>query len=274
MGSDASVFEFDYQCYVDEVVPAFHRLLLTGEMAPWLQAIWDQKIAYNGPYYDLTRLRRTDLLRHCTYLRAADLAFPARIVRKLGRSAPWEMRSCKSEMCPERAVCPFHANSSAELWEDLIFFFEEAVETRCLPRGQFVGRTMYSERYAPVLEALGISEEHSIRGLLSALGSRGYVIEVDGGDLEGIHGWLTPAETALFWKELDQLDLPRYPASYDEMRQILKKVQADRELYHEEFGRISLSFVRTVSCLATERGMGLLWGNDVLTSEERRKLFS
>lgn len=271
MGSDASIFEFEYAHYTGEVVPAFRQLLLTGEMTPWLQELWDKEAAVHGPYFDLEELGHTDLLQYCTYLNPVDFAYPGPVVREFGRSVPWGTRSCKSISCPERTACPFHAGREGALWENLMVLVEEAVQIHCLPRGQWVGRTMYLERYAPLLTTLGISEYDPLRELLAKLGSRGYAVGVDIGDLEGIHGWLMPDETVRLWKALDRFELPCYPASYEEMESILQAARADPNLSREEFRWISLSFVRTVSYLAMENGLGILWGNDLVTSELRRE---
>ena len=86
MGADAELFLFDYDRYVQEVVPAFHKLLMNGDLEPWLhevvtdymecivQNLDDLPEEIDRVVGELTRLRGTDLLSHCTIL-AADLGF-------------------------------------------------------------------------------------------------------------------------------------------------------------------------------------------------------
>jgi hypothetical protein len=275
MGADAEVFLFDYRRYRDEVVPALLELLGAGRAPTWLTEFierCDEQEAYGrdwtGILIPYLRAHPTDVARYCTHL-TADLAY---------RSGEWTRRGwgaqtyspCRSTGCPERGGCPMHEaqarrpSGGSEILELLNALFEGVVAVHCLTSSQFVGRSCYALDYLPLLTTLGVDAGDTVRELFAALELRGRVLGYQFGGSEGIHGWLTPAETVELGSRLRDLELPEYEATLDGMgahRQV--GPEGGTSYPAHEFDRLSLSFVRTMAILAAEAGMGLLWGNDV-----------
>ena len=105
-----------------------------------------------------------------------------------------------------------------------------------------------------------------MRRLLTDLDERGWIwTHGSGGFCEGVHGWLSPAETVELAAALAALPLPNYEPSWQAMRDI-------RPYHDDNFPDASpqalrLSLMRTVAVLASREGRGVLWGNDVYASE-------
>ncbi|SCE94387.1 hypothetical protein GA0074695_2336 [Micromonospora viridifaciens] len=129
----------------------------------------------------------------------------------------------------------------------------------CLGPAQFLGRTITPDYYLPALQLRSAPASDPLRHLLAALATRGAALGYQFGVTEGIHGWLTVAETAELAARLDRLDLPRYEPTFAAMADRLK--QAGRSA--SEWQDLSLSFVRTVATIAVRDGQAVLWGNDV-----------
>src|SRR5215469_4480016 len=109
MGSDASIYLFDYHRYQDEVVPAFQRLLLEGTLEPWLPTRPDRSyMGVDERFLRYVQQHPTDLVHFCHHL-ASDFAFPgSRPTLPWSTPIEWEVRQCSSTTCPERQKCLFH----------------------------------------------------------------------------------------------------------------------------------------------------------------------
>ncbi len=290
MGSDARIYLFDYEHYVQEVVPAAKRLLLIGEVASWwADALHEEDLSYETDGYDadilhtLATCAGIDLERHCTYL-DGDLRLRGsrpdlyRAAKETGRSYDWTtQRACHSTVCPIRAICIFHADYARRVVDDFNRALETAIAVRCLGPGQFVGRSQSAFRYQLFLEHLGIAGSDPLHDLLECLGLRGLVVGYGFANSIGIHGWLTPSETEDLRGRLAQLPLPQYEATFAAMeglyRHFLKEgahppsgsapSPAGLKAVEWQWEALSLSFVRTVATMASVIGQGVLWGNDV-----------
>jgi hypothetical protein len=302
MGSDARVYVFDTDQYVNEVVPAFRALLLNGELAPWLAPIARQRL---GAAFDPGLFRGTDVLKYCTYLtpELAPQDFTA-ISEYKPYLEYWPRRACWSQECPAKTTCPFHkTGAEAVIAEDLNSLIEAAIVSRCLKdretKSLFVGRTMSAADYAQLLDSFRVPSNHPVRELLKKLSTRGFVIGYRWGDSEGIHGWLDVNETRQLFSELRELPLPEYEPTLEAASCLLRISQEQGEVFrldedvhkrivfhsklgssvqygsfapqdkertdtlHREWLLLSLSFVRTVAAMAEGQAMGILWGNDL-----------
>jgi hypothetical protein len=290
MGSEARIYEFDHRRYTREVVPALHRLLLTGEMVPWLRALWhdlrrewiDSGPEYT-PYNDLDQLRGADLRRDCTYLRG-DLAYLWIKTDVDPQHDPWESRAWRIHDCPSRHACPHHIDVDSLIGEDVHRFFNDVVILRCCGKSQFVGRSADVSWYRDLLDPQLLPARPSARALLEALGSRGYVVGYNHADGGGVRGWLSALEARQLGEALSALDLPDYARTYEGMQRELETLRGTSELHkgdrdtlerlNANFDQLSLSFVRTVCLIASGDGRGVLWGNDVdpiVESESTRR---
>ncbi|MER7335040.1 MULTISPECIES: hypothetical protein [unclassified Micromonospora] len=264
MGADAEIFVFDYGRYRGDVVPALLELLRTGEVVPWLDGVFRAATPMGGQGYDVLwprlaarlRERPTDLARYCTWL-GPDLRYVGedRVNRATG-----EQLTCPSRTCPERVRCPFHRDNDPHAVEELNALHEALVAVCCLGPSQFVGRSVTPDYYLPVLERQGVSADDPLRALLAALATRGAALGFQFGGTEGIHGWLTVAETAELSARLARLDLPRYEPTFAAMAYLWRRARSTRC----EWQDVSLSFVRTVATIAAGAGRAVLWGNDVV----------
>ncbi|MEU4777273.1 hypothetical protein [Micromonospora sp. NPDC023633] len=263
MGADAEIFVFDYGRYRGEVVPALVELLRTGEVVPWLGEVFRSAAAMGGYGYGVLwprlaaqlRVRPTDLARYCTWL-GRDLRYVGteRVDRAVG-----EQLACPSGTCPERVRCRFHRDGGRHAVEELNALHEALVAVCCLGPAQFLGRSITPAYYLPLLARQGVPDDDPLRGLLGALATRGAAWGYQFGRTEGIHGWLTSAETAELSARLGRLDLPRYEPTFAAMAEWSKRAGSAQR----EWRGVSLSFVRTVATVAAGAGRGLLWGNDV-----------
>jgi hypothetical protein len=239
MGADATVFVFDYDRYVDDVVPALRDLLRTGDAGGLLGALIGQPgendllAAYQadwaGTLLPYLRTHPTDLARHCTYL-GGDLRYQGDQSRRGWGEETYS--PCRSRVCPDRVNCLLHEGDREEIRELVTVLFEVAVATRCLGHSRFVGRTAYAMDFLPALDRSGVPADHPVRDLLAALELRGRVLGYGNGGSDGIHGWLTPDETS----------------------ELAAGLPAD----------LSLAPIRAAAGIAAGSGQGLLWGNDVI----------
>ncbi|MCW3820014.1 hypothetical protein ONA91_36840 [Micromonospora sp. DR5-3] len=272
MGADAEIFVFDYQRYRDEVVPAFVELLRTGEPVPWLGEVFRSATPMGEYGYDVVwprlaaqlREQPTDLARYCTWL-GRDLRYLGG--REVDRSAG-KLLTCSSLTCPERVRCRFHQGGDLQVVEELNALHEALVALRCLGPSQFLGRTITPNFYLPVLERQDVPTGDPLRNLLDALATRGAAVGYQFGVTEGIHGWLTVAETAELAARLDRLDLPRYQPTFAAMADRSKRGGFSASEWQE----LSLSFVRTVATVAACAGRAVLWGHDVCPDVWRERL--
>lgn len=269
MGSDAEIYLFDYRRYRGEVVPALVDLLRTGEPGPYLTGFFRDTVTGHRMDFDSRwpaiaahlHYPPADLARWCTWL-SGDLGLPG-----VHTTAQRPDLICPSLTCPERGHCVLHRDRAAG--EHLNVLYEALVWTHCLDRPQFVGRTFDPYAYAPLLDALGVPAADPLRRLLTALGSRGAVLGYLFGTTEGVHGWLTEAETTELAHRLSALPLPRFEASYPAMRDLhyasLSRTVQARARGDDEpaWLELSLAFVRTVATIAASEGRAVLWGNDV-----------
>lgn len=288
MGADAFLFVFDHARYCAEIVPAFVRILTDGHIEEWLDQL--QKKELEQLYgdlvppstYNFTTFGGTDLKAHCTYL---DTEMASTLPPYLGSldKADWSLRACKSRECEARARCPFiesqRKDPAAGDPEELLTLFELAVARRCLGVSQFLGRSIDVYWFWDLLDDLAVSQDDPIRRLLSLLGRRGFVVGYRWTvGTEGIHGWLSPDESAELSERLFCLPLPSYNQSFVDMsgfrgmgnllenHQNLPPFVASRYEHAEaSFTELSLSFVRTVCLLASREGKGVLWGNSIFT---------
>ncbi|TWP51088.1 hypothetical protein FKR81_15760 [Lentzea tibetensis] len=233
MGSDAELFLFEHGRYLDEVVPALTELTSTGEIRPWLTELIEAVPA--DPDDDFTWRDEWvgELLPH---------------IREHPGALARHWTECGAQ--PSCDVDSWILN----LFEELV---EAAVTSRCLGEHRFVGRTMSTLRYRQALADMRVADDDPIRGLLSSLASRGRAIgHRPVGGTEGIHGWLSPEETADLADRLGRLPV---------------------DAAADELARWGLPRVRATAVTAAENGSGLLWGNDVFVEEhqlpeERRAL--
>jgi hypothetical protein len=240
MGSDANAYVFNHAHFISQVVPALRRLLLSGELEPWLGSITNLRSGYT---FDAGLLHGTDLLRYCTYL-TADLA-PQNFRTILGIHHPhlqgWDARACLSEDCPARSSCPFHKLVPQTIVEELHSVIEAAVVSRCLNTAPlhrlFVGRTMNAADYMELLDRWSVPAGHAVRVLLGKLSVRGFVMGYQwtlSGD--GIHGWLDADETRQLLDDLSRLPLPDCEPTLEAIQALLKASQAESEAFRKDEG--------------------------------------
>jgi hypothetical protein len=207
MGTDAEVFQFDYQSYVSAVVPVFIDLLRNGRVSDWLQPLLERR-QMRSSVWD-----KTDLARFLPLLRS-DLSWDGPYDLEWTYDYDWRRRCSFAAESPERAP-------SEETAEQINWLFKTAVSVKCLERGQFVGRSRTVSQYSEMLPQLGVPQEDPISTLLAALGKRGFIIGYQfGAGFEGINGWLDQAETAELAKRLEVLPLPRYDVSFAAMEHL------------------------------------------------------
>jgi hypothetical protein len=167
--------------------------------------------------------------------------------------------TCPSLTCPERVRCRFHQDGDQHAVEELNALHEALVAVRCLGPSQFLGRSVTPHFYVPVLERQDVPATDPLRGLLAALATRGAALGYQFGVTEGIHGWLTVAETAELAARLDGLNLPRYEPTFA----AIANQSRHTGFTASEWQDVSLSFVRTVATIAANAGRAVLWGNDI-----------
>lgn len=282
MGADARLFIFDFNVYRNQVAPAFSRLMLSGEMEPWLLQLLQshaEEVSFKLETIPSTGFVPVDFSESCTHL---DAEFAVRNISHNSKAAyngSWEARACRSLECHLRLACPFHWQQGEQLnlmADEWILWLQLAIRERCLGSGIFLGRSVDRFFYWDLLDELGLPNEHLIRNLLECLGGRGSIIGYQGtSGTEGIHGWLSPAETKILADELFGVPLPEYEYSFAGMESFRQRrnilagrvegIQFQGLTYEHpsaSFEELSLSFVRTLAWLAARDGKGILWGND------------
>jgi hypothetical protein len=283
MGADAKLFLFDYELYRESVVPAFNRLMCEGSMDQWLLGLLETHEDEPGFRERVAASKGFVPSRFwdcCAYF-DSEFGLTKTFAGPEGDyNGSWEARACRDSDCPLRDTCPFHEIQGEQLnpvVDDWMRWLEKAIVHRCLGPGQFLGRSIDCFFYWDILDEQGIPLTHPIRVLLERLGRRGFAIGY-GGSLgtEGIHGWLSPAESKALADHLFSMDLPDYEYSFTTMerfkqvRNLLEGRVPKREFRwpaynhpNASFQELSLSYVRTVCTLAGREGKGVLWGNDV-----------
>jgi hypothetical protein len=254
MGTDAEIFQFDYESYVTAVVPAFFDLLENGRVVDWLQPFLMRRELRPSLWH------RTDLARFLPLVRS-DLSWVGPYDLKWTYDDDWRQRCSYSTESPEDVP-------AAETAEQINWLFKIAVSVKCLGSSQFVGRSRTVSQFAEILADMEVQQDDRITGLLAALGKRGFIIGYQfGSGFEGINGWLDPHETAELAKRLDLLRLPRYEVSFAAMEQFRNRNTGAYESPGVSFEELSLSFVRTTATIAAAEGCGLLWGNGVMPGQ-------
>jgi hypothetical protein len=273
MGNDAEVYVFDDARYREEVVPGMLELLAgrppawlhtLGDLDPEVAALFEQDV---GALLEYARHNPIDLARHCHYLQK-DLGYDGEAEGSW--RVGFEGRACRSATCPERMRCPFHwtqANSLGGPVEDVNGALERTVVQLCLGASQFVGRSVNAAAfYNDLLTGLGVAAADPTRLLLQRLGRRGFVVGYGFSSGDGIHGWLSAAETNELARRLGDLELPRYEPTFAAMEAFRRQKSGFYECAGFSFEALSLSFVRTVAVIAQAERRGVLWGNDLMTS--------
>jgi len=258
MGSDAVIDEFDYRRYRDEVMPAVHDFLRTGEATPWAR-----EMCHRTGRDDVAVLPivGTEFVRDCDLL-DRDLAFrfPVEIDTRDPNAARPE-RTCERVDCLSRPSCPLHDDAGPDNPWRFRSFVEALVVGRCLGRSQFIGRNSSWFYKMNVLDQREVPADARVRFLLLLLGTRGHVIgyrpwEAGG----GIHGWLTPEEARDFADDLRDLGLPRFepgPVAMQVLRDLISFGDAPWS-----WNELHLSIIGSLAAVAAA-GNGLLWGNEL-----------
>jgi hypothetical protein len=264
MGSDATIYIFDDAAYRERVARGIRRFVQTGVADPWLDDLIRWLAEADWASLDVSFLQALgfsfDVV--CDYL-DTDFSYTRPEADQLPWA--WRARACPSVRCPATNVCPLHRSHKQEAAENFNLLLEACVVDQCLGPGQFLGRTISPlEWYSDTLAAAGFGPKHPVFRYLRRLGCRGAVVGYQFGNSDGIHGWLTSAETREFFALLHGIDLPRVEPSFQAMKEFSRNgTYAAPPPY--TFEQLSLSFLRTVSGMAMAEGRGILWGNDVST---------
>lgn len=281
MGAGARLFVFDHARYMQEIVPAMRSLYLDGRVPGWLldelraqharAARWAPlDVAWLGTLARLSRGLDVDLSHDCDLL-APDLS-PARpLDPDMVPFGDWPARACRSATCPAAPRCPLHGEEDALEWEALWKLFRWMVVSRTLGQSQFIGRNENLVTFLRFLVEEGAWEEGEedteLVTLFRRLGLRGFHVGWAGADSDGIHGWLSPEETARFAELLDtELDLPALEPSFEAMAATLTTFDDGSKRFHVEDverPRLLMAFVRTTAQIAAAGGMGVLLGLDL-----------
>jgi hypothetical protein len=272
VGADASVYVFDYDRYRRTVVPGLTGLIGGAGPTPWFDGLCERRgDGFEREWRQLAaalRQRPTDLARHCTWL-GGDLRHPGRSPTARdgweGRRGRWDLVRCASGTCPERSRCLLHERvvpPASELTELLFILVDEATGECCVGLGRFVGRNATLHGLRPLLSDLGVPPGDRVLELFAALGGRGWANGFALGAADGIHGWLTPDETADLAGRLDPLDLPVVEPTDAAMREAHRATMDGGGFPWEP---LTLSFLRIMAHRATRGGHGLLFGHDVPT---------
>lgn len=282
MGANAEIILFDHHRYLSEVVPAFRELLLTGPREPGLDQLLSSARARavaaadrhdhptNHRVVDFHRRLAgglgIDLERHCRLL-DRDLS-PTRPLTKITRFlGGWSDRRCRHAPCPEVGRCPLFQADGIEA-EALFVAVLHPTVGRCLGQRAFIGRSINLSTWLLWLEELEVPAGAPVVGLLRRLGVRGFHIGYQWANSDGIHGWLSPEETAELAELMADLPLPPLPPTLEAIPSTLTAFPDGSRRYHiEGWERSSLllAFVRSIAGLARQRGMGVLLGLDLST---------
>lgn len=282
MGADAKLFQFDFAIYSEVAVPAFSRLMREGAIEDWLRELLfahEEELNFRSSACLSTGFVPIGFPEACTYLDHEFAVTQVYSKTEHDYDGSWKARACRHPVCPVRDSCPFHLVQGEQLnlvADDWMRWLELAIVERCLGNGIFLGRSVDCFFYWDLLDQMGCDSAHPVRHLLERLGRRGFVVGYRGSSgTEGIHGWLSPAETKMLSDQLFALQLPEYEHSFVAMeafkrsRNILAGrvtgVEFQGLVYEHPsapFEELSLSYVRTVCSLAAYEGKGVLWGND------------
>jgi hypothetical protein len=243
MGSMAGVFVFDHDCFVNCVAPAFRDLLATSRPGPWLEQVWRTGRWWRSPRkHPFSLPLPSDPNSGDEYLNG-DLSISATLTACCIPGGRGRNRDMTGRFEP--------------LWH----LFETALQQYCLGDWQYMGnatRPITCINWLPE----GSYPSPGLQRLLTDLGERGAFWRHSGGGFwEGVHGWLSPGETAELVTELSRLPLPQYEPSWERMRAFLSEPVYQRP--GPSRAELFLSFVRTVGVLAVQQCCGILWGNDV-----------
>lgn len=256
MGSDAEVFIFDYDAYVNDVVPAFWGLLRDRGIPDWLQPLLKRR-ELKPHLWDKDELASLFSPLH------PDLSWIGSYDFKWTYDEDWQHRWTSAMLASEGKTGP----PSPDLVEQVTWLFKVAVSVKCLGDSQFVGRSATTSDYSNALAEMGVRDGDPVFELLAALGKRGFIIGYQfGAGFEGINGWIQPSEAATLARLLDALPLPRYDVSFTAMERFRSPDTGAYESSNFSFEALSLSFVRTTAAIAAREGHGLLWGNNLMPS--------
>lgn len=271
MGSKAELYVFDPFVYDEQVVPFLRQLILHADVDRAASHAMDRIL----PLVDRikaflsarqAKLQPTDLAAHCTYLgddlRLLPLFAVHQELEADANSAAGALRTCRRDDCPARATCPFHVDDRRGQAQVLASLFGALVKETCLSASQFVGSSMNVFHYNVLLQKHGIPLGGELRELMLALGTRGAVIGHALADSDGVHGWLTVAETARLAILLQPLPLPDLAPTFAAMEKIGRKPAHSNGGW--DFDELSLCFVKTVATISTREQKAILWGNNVL----------
>ncbi len=229
MGMSSAVHHLDFTALQDELGPAFRKLVARSTSDPeqpqWLSdllaAEFERAIRAEDRYPDhyalqhrysddLEQLRwglGVDMFGDCSELRP-DLALRDHLL--LGADSSIH-GGCRSSTCGGRTSCPLHAAGQHRVQAEVLMrLVQKAFEARCLGQPQLLGAhgRWYDFRswYAMELgkdgsrwsdsELVRYAERDLLLRLLLRLSKRGALIGCsEGGDGEGLLGWLDPEET-------------------------------------------------------------------------------
>ncbi|MBN2005497.1 MAG: hypothetical protein JXA21_19215 [Anaerolineae bacterium] len=140
------------------------------------------------------------------------------------------------------------------------FLFIDAIAWLCDGDGVFVGRSASPASYEALLGALGVAEDHPLRELLDRLGTRGFIFGYGWANGDGVHGWLDGEECGQLAEYLWPLDLPRYPATPENLETWQPGRQRDSE---HDWDKLVLAYIRAMAEYAAGKDFGIVWMNDV-----------
>ena len=249
MGATSVLHVFDYDCYLNCVAPAFRDLLANGRAGPWLEQVWRRSF------------RRSETYQADPFIPPTPRAPSEDDVYLNGDlSRAQVVTACR---VPGGRVRGLQCDAGLEnLWR----LFEATLKQYCLGPLQFMGRKRSPFSYLDGLPEApwgrGVNAPLRLRTLLTDLDERGrFWCHGSGGWSEGVHGWLSPPETAELAVQLAALPLPNYEPSWQAVRAIGPR--HDDNYPDASIHALRLSQVRTVAVLASREGRGVLWGNDV-----------
>ena len=268
-GSNGCIYIFEDELYRNSVLPEFKLLVKTGETMDWYNELYRRLVAMEdcilAPELECFSNKGLSFDDVCSYL-DTDLAFTGRPVHKW--STNWNKRACKSQTCPARMICPLHKMQDQHQAEAFNYFFERCVVYKCVGQRAIIGQDVSPALYLSTVLRMRCEHADMISEYLKKLEYRGFVVGYSFNDENGIHGWLSVAETQEFYDLLKRLQLPEYELSFEALSKARRSLRnkgvakADRKTYFQD--QFGLARLRTVVGIAAKRGKGVLWGNDLL----------